>query len=314
MGGAGGGSGGSGGDGSGEGDVAGGAEGTLVTVGAPVQGSVVQVPGGAGDTALEGSPLVVIESMKMEHVVRSPVTGVVRMVAVEVGALVAVGDALATVEAVTETDGATEGAREAGPDASSVDPELVRPDLQELLDRQLATLDAGRPQVVERRHGQGRRTARENIDDLCDPGSFIEYGSLAIAAQRGRRPVEELIERTPADGLVAGVGRVNGEYFDDGRARCAVLSYDYTVMAGTQGAQNHRKKDRLFELVRRLRSAGGPLRRGWGRASGGHRLRRHLGAGHPGLRRVRGVERAGPVGGGGLGLLLRRKRCAARLL
>jgi acetyl-CoA carboxylase carboxyltransferase component len=191
--------------------------------------------------------------MKMEHVVRSPVTGVVRVVAVEEGALVAVGDALATVEAVTEATGATEAIEATGPDASSIDPEAVRPDLQELLDRQQATLDAGRPQVVERRHGQGRRTARENIDDLCDPGSFTEYGSLAIAAQRGRRPLEELIERTPADGLVAGVGRVNGDRFDDGRARCAVLSYDYTVMAGTQGAQNHRKKDRIFELVRRLR-------------------------------------------------------------
>ena len=98
-----------------------------------------------------------------------------------------------------------------------------------------------------------RRTARENITDLCDPGSFTEYGSLAIAAQRGRRPVEELIERTPADGLVAGVGRINGSLFDDRRSSCAVLSYDYTVLAGTQGAQNHRKKDRVFELVERLR-------------------------------------------------------------
>ena len=239
-----------GGDGSGGGDRSGGAEGTLLVVGAPLQGTVVQVPRGVGDAVVEGSPLLVLESMKMEHVVRSPSSGVVRGVAVEVGALVAVGDALATVEARSE---ATEAAGGAGADPSSVDPGAVRPDLEELLARQYATLDAGRSQVVERRHGQGRRTARENIDDLCDAGSFTEYGSLAIAAQRGRRPLEELIERTPADGLVAGVGRVNGDHFDDGRARCAVLSYDYTVMAGTQGAQNHRKKDRVFELVRRLR-------------------------------------------------------------
>ena len=76
---------------------------------------------------------------------------------------------------------------------------------------------------------------------------------MAIAAQRGRRTLEELIERTPADGLVAGIGRVNGHHFDDRRASCAVLSYDYTVLAGTQGQQNHRKKDRLFELIERLR-------------------------------------------------------------
>ena len=85
-------------------------------------------------------------------------------------------------------------------------------------------------------------------------GSFTEYGSLAIAAQRGRRSVEELIERTPADGLVAGVGRVNGRPVRRAvESSCAVLSYDYTVLAGTQGQQNHRKKDRVFELVERLR-------------------------------------------------------------
>jgi acetyl-CoA carboxylase carboxyltransferase component len=229
------------------------AEGTRLVVPAPVQGTVVQVPRGVGETVAEGAPLLVIESMKMEHVVPSPLTGVVRGLAVEVGALVAVGEALATVEARTEPAPADQAARGPGSDSSSPDSGAVRPDLWELLVRQHGTLDAGRPEVVERRHGQGRRTARENIDDLCDPGSFTEYGSLAIAAQRGRRPLEELIERTPADGLVAGVGRVNGDRFDDARSRCAVLSYDYMVMAGTQGAQNHRKKDRIFELVRRLR-------------------------------------------------------------
>ena len=231
-------------------------EGTLLVVRAPAQGTVVQVPRSAGDAVVEGSPLLILESMKMELVVRTTLTGVVRVMMAEVGALVAVGDALATVEASTEASGnaptGAEVARGSGSDAV-IDQGAVRPDLHELLVRQRATLDAGRSEVVENRHGQGRRTARENIDDLCDPGSFTEYGSLAIAAQRGRRPLEELIERTPADGLVAGLGRVNGDHFDDDRSRCAVLSYDYTVMAGTQGAQGHRKKDRIFELVRRLR-------------------------------------------------------------
>ena len=89
-------------------------------------------------------------------------------------------------------------------------------------------------------------------NDLCDPESFIEYGPLVIAAQRARRDTQDLIERTPADGLVAGIGRVNGELFDDEHSRCAVLSYDYMVLAGTQGQMNHRKKDRLFELIERL--------------------------------------------------------------
>ena len=112
--------------------------------------------------------------------------------------------------------------------------------------------DEARPEAVERRHEAGGRTARENIEDLVDPGSFVEYGRFAIAAQRGRREVEELIERTPADGLIAGTARVNGELFGDAAA-CAVLTYDYTVLAGTQGALGHRKKDRLFELIERMR-------------------------------------------------------------
>ena len=127
-----------------------------------------------------------------------------------------------------------------------------RGDLDELLERRAATLDEARPEAVERRHGRGGRTARENIDDLVDSGSFVEYGRFAIAAQRGRRSVEELIERTPADGLVAGTARINGDLFGE-RAACAVLSYDYTVLAGTQGALGHRKKDRLFELIERMR-------------------------------------------------------------
>ena len=224
------------------------AAGTRLSVVAPVPGTVVLVPVAAGGAVVEGASLLILESMKMEHVVRSPVTGVVQVLAVEAGEQVAAGDVLAVVEAT----GAEAGDPAAIP-AQAIDLEAVRPDLEELLVRQHGILDAGRPEVTRRRHLQGRRMARENIDDLCDPGSFTEYGSLAIAAQRGRRPLEELIERTPADGLVAGVGRVNGALFDDSHSRCAVLSYDYTVMAGTQGAQNHRKKDRLFELVRRLR-------------------------------------------------------------
>jgi acetyl-CoA carboxylase carboxyltransferase component len=127
-----------------------------------------------------------------------------------------------------------------------------REDLAELLRRRALTLDPARPDAVERRHAAGRRTARENIEDLVDPGSLVEYGRFAIAAQRGRREVEDLIARTPADGLIAGTARVNGELFGEAAA-CAVLSYDYTVLAGTQGAVGHRKKDRLFELIERMR-------------------------------------------------------------
>ncbi|GAS88025.1 acyl-CoA carboxylase subunit beta [Mycolicibacterium brisbanense] len=123
--------------------------------------------------------------------------------------------------------------------------EPLRDDLAEVLRRRALTQDAARPDAVARRHDGGARTARENIDDLVDPGSFVEYGRFAIAAQRQRRDLDDLIARTPADGLVAGTARIDG-------AACAVLSYDYTVLAGTQGALGHRKKDRLFELIERM--------------------------------------------------------------
>jgi acetyl-CoA carboxylase carboxyltransferase component len=125
-------------------------------------------------------------------------------------------------------------------------------DLADLRERRAATRDAGRAEAVARRHAAGGRTARENVADLVDPGSFVEYGGLALAAQRGRHPLRDLIARTPADGLVAGTARINGDLFGE-RSACAVLSYDYTVLAGTQGMLGHRKKDRLFELIERMR-------------------------------------------------------------
>lgn len=129
---------------------------------------------------------------------------------------------------------------------------MERDDLAELRRRRGLTEDRAREDAVARRHAAGARTARENVEDLIDPGSFVEYGRFAIAAQRGRRELDDLIASTPADGLLAGTARINGDLFGEGAA-CAVLSYDYTVLAGTQGALGHRKKDRLFELIERMR-------------------------------------------------------------
>jgi acetyl-CoA carboxylase carboxyltransferase component len=222
------------------------APGDEVGLDAPLRGTVVQLPFAPGDTVPAGAIVVVLESMKMEHVMRTPVAGTLLRVGVAVGRLVAEGDRLAVVRAAESGQGPV-------PVDEEVDLDHVRADLAELFARRGLLSDDGRQEVVAHRHLQGRRTARENIDDLCDPGSFTEYGGFAIAAQRRRRPAEELIERTPADGLIGGTARVNGDRFADEDARCAVVSYDYTVLAGTQGQQNHRKKDRLFELVERLR-------------------------------------------------------------
>jgi acetyl-CoA carboxylase carboxyltransferase component len=218
------------------------------TVTAPLQATVAAVPVAVGDAVAVDSPVMILESMKMEHVVRAGTAGIVRSLWVEPAAIVAAGDVLAEIEVVND-----QALIDHGEDDDPVVDDAIRTDLDEVQRRQHQTQDAGRPEVVARRHAQGRRMARENIDDLCDPDSFVEYGALAIAAQRGRRSVEELIERTPADGLVSGIGRINGPQVGEERSSCAVLSYDYTVLAGTQGQQNHRKKDRLFELAERLR-------------------------------------------------------------
>ncbi len=212
----------------------------------PFAGTVLRVTVAAGDRVAAGTVLVVLESMKMEHVVEAATPGVIDTVLVAPGDAVQTGDVIVQM---TESDGIVAKHPPTVADVGSG----VRPELAELRDRVAATLDPGRPAATERRHAGGRRTARENIEDLCDPGSFEEYGGLVFAAQRARRSIEDLIANTPADGLVAGIGRVNGDSFDDERARCAVLSYDYSVLAGTQGQMNHRKKDRIFELAERLR-------------------------------------------------------------
>jgi len=106
---------------------------------------------------------------------------------------------------------------------------------------------------VAKRHGRGNRTARENVEDLCDPGTFIEYGTTVIAAQRRRRSIEDLIKNTSGDGMVCGLGHINGEMFPDTESRAMIMSYDYMVLAGTQGAKNHQKKDRMFEVAEQYR-------------------------------------------------------------
>lgn len=121
----------------------------------------------------------------------------------------------------------------------------IRPDLLELLARRALTEDTARPDAVERLHARGGRTARENVAALVDPGSLVEYGRFVTAAQTSRRSDDDLLDRTVADGIVGGLATV------DGRA-CAVLSYDYLVMAGTQGMRGHAKTDRLLDVVARL--------------------------------------------------------------
>jgi acetyl-CoA carboxylase carboxyltransferase component len=215
---------------------------------APVAGAVVAIEVEVGQAVRAGAVLVLLESMKMEVPVQAPCDGVVAGVQVAVGDAVDEGTALVELDAGAGRAAAVR-AHEA-PAASEPDPDAatppLRPALAALCERRALTLDAARPEAIARRHARGLRSARENVADLLDAGSFSEYGAFAVAAQRRRRGVAELQRATPADGLVTGTGTVGG-------VACAVMAYDYTVLAGTQGVWNHAKADRLLELAQRQR-------------------------------------------------------------
>ena len=217
-----------------------------VAVPAPLQGTIVAVHVNEGDLVRPGQQIAVIESMKMEHLIAAPQGGRVTRLAAGSGVTLMQGDAILFLEPAAIDGDATETEEE-------VDLDDIRPDLAEVIARHANTLDENRPDAVARRRKTNQRTARENIAQLVDEGSFIEYGALAIAAQRRRRTLDDLIKNTPADGLISGVATVNAEKFGEAAARCMVLSYDYTVLAGTQGHMNHKKIDRMLALAEQWR-------------------------------------------------------------
>lgn len=212
---------------------------------APMAATVAALPVAVGDLVEPGHPVAVLEVMKMEHPLLSETQVRVAAVRVAVGDTVEAGQVLVTVTPVNE------------PAALPVDRDHAvteeRADLAELVRRRALLDDDARPDAVARRHQRGHRTARQNVADLTDDGSFQEYGGFAFAAQEGRRRRDDLEARTPADGLITGIGTVNAELVGPEAGRCAVAAYDYTVLAGTQGYRNHHKKDRLFELAERLK-------------------------------------------------------------
>ena len=210
---------------------------------APMPARLVQLAVAVGDVVAAGAELAVLEAMKMEHVLQAPHAGRVRALAAAPGAHLAEGQVLLRLQPVDSA-----GPADAAPEAAH-DPDHLRGDLQRVLARHAFTLDANRPAAVAKRHAQGQRTARENIADLCDAGSFLEYGALAVAAQTRRRSMDDLIAHTPADGMVTGIGAVNGAQCGEERARTVVMAYDATVLAGTQGMRNHAKTDRMLGIA-----------------------------------------------------------------
>ena len=209
---------------------------------APMQGMIVKFDVEIGDSVWEGKTLGIMEAMKMEHEIISEVSGIVEDISVSSLDTVFEGHSLMTIR-LEKVEKQTSNKDE------EIDLDWIRPDLREALDRKEASHDVNRPEAVKKRHGTGHRTARENIEHLCDEGSFLEYGSVVMAAQRRRRSEEDLIKNTTGDGMVCGLGHVNGDLFPENASRVMAMSYDYMVLAGTQGKMNHAKKDRMFEIA-----------------------------------------------------------------
>ncbi len=223
----------------------------------PLAASVLHVGVVLGEQVRPGQMLLVVEAMKMEHELRAQQAGRVTCVGVCAGDRVQIGDLLIAwtpqdprsddASGAATAQGNFDDASKAGlPPTALASP---RARLVELETRLAATLDAQRPAAMGKRHALGLRSARENLADLCDADTFVEYGALAIAAQTQRRSLDDLISNTPADGIVTGLAGVNGDLFSPAASRCAVMAYDATVLAGTQGIRNHQKTDRLLQIA-----------------------------------------------------------------
>ena len=217
-----------------------------VALNAPNTGVLVSLAVGEGDAVAAGQGVAVLEAMKMEFVVKAASSGIVRAIAAAPGAAIVEGQPLLYIEPA-------EVAGEAARSEQEQDLDHIRADLAEVLQRTAGLMDAARPDAVEKRRKRKQRTARENIDDLCDPGSFSEYGGFALAAQRRTQTVSTLIKTSPADGFVCGTATVNAARFGAEQARALVMAYDFTVFAGTQGLTNHRKLDRMLGLAAQWR-------------------------------------------------------------
>lgn len=208
----------------------------MIELRSPLQAQVVQWLVAPGDTVRQGTPLVVLEAMKMEHELRAERDLRVGQLRFSRGDVVNEGDVLLVAEAPDHAAGVE--VVPAVPEAGA-----ERADLARLQERLAFTQDAARPDAMARRHAQGQRSAREFIAAVADADSFIEYGALAVAAQSRRRSADDLVRNTPADGLVGGLAQVNGG------GQAVVMAYDATVLAGTQGMRNHQKTDRLLGVA-----------------------------------------------------------------
>jgi len=219
----------------------------LVT--APMSGTVVSVFATAGKVFGPGEALMVIEAMKMEHVVSAEFAGRVVELAAKDGEPVAEGDAIALM-AVTE-----------GVDGSGVSLEVPpegdwEAEVAEIARRKELALAMGGPAKVARQKAQGKLTVRERIDALADPGSFSEIGALTGFAEYDEDG--NLRDLLPAN-FVGGTGRLDGR-------KVVIGADDFTVRAGSGDSAIHAKQVYLENYARDMRL---PMLRLLDGASGG---------------------------------------------
>lgn len=208
---------------------------------APLPGIVGDIEVTEGDVIAAGQTIAIIEAMKMEHQVSAPFSGRVQQIIYQKGEQVRKGNPLFHISITT-------GIAEKVTENTTVNLETIPAMLQQEIDRRALRMDVSRPDAVARRRKTGQRTLRENISNLCDPDTFVEYGGLALASQRRRRTPEDLLKMSPADGMVTGTATINGSIASK-NSRAYVIGYDYTVMAGTQGWANHKKLGRMLQIA-----------------------------------------------------------------
>ena len=211
---------------------------------AEIPGSIYHLYVKEGESIKNGQGLLLMEAMKMESLIQSTCKGIVRQIKVEKGDIVKESQILLLIEK------GEQGVQE-GEQIVEWDDSYIRPELQELQARKAFLYDEQRPKAVDKRRKKGKQTARENIAQLCEEDSFLEYGGLIVAAQRNRRSQEDLIQHTPADGIITGIGEINASLFGPESTKCMILCYDYTVLAGTQGTFGHHKTDRVLAVAQK---------------------------------------------------------------
>ena len=273
------------------------------TLSAPLQGTIIEVDVTEGDEVRAGQPVATIETLELHHVVRADRSGLIHAVSVAIGETIREGDPMVLITEADVKGDPIDANEEIDRGSDLYD--TIRGDLAQVNERRTYTEDDFRAEKIARRHAKNQRSPHENIEHLFD-GTFREYGPLVTAGSWQKQ--QWLRETTQADGLVMGVGSINGELVDQDRARAVVVHYDYMVVAGTQGGRGHYKQDRIYDLARRFRlplvlfAEGGGGRPG---ISGGERAENQDIASQAGLHRTdddtrsaAAVDLAGQGGGG----------------